>query len=111
MAVNKEEGIVGVVTAYTLPEDVNTLFIWQIAVHPDARGQGLASKLLMHLINMSSNVKVIQTTISPSNTASLSSFKKLAQSLNATFHVEEFLKTNACGQGHEAEDLITIAIP
>ena len=31
----------------------NTLFIWQVAVDERARGQGLASKMLMHILHYS----------------------------------------------------------
>lgn len=108
VAEDEKQNIVGAVTAYRLPHDPEVLFIWQIAVAKSARGQGLASKLLDGLIISCPTVKTIHTTISPNNEASLASFRRLAQKLKANFTTQEFLKENACGPGHEAEDLIII---
>lgn len=108
LAVDAHQNIVGAVTAYRLPKDPKTLFIWQIAVAETARGQGVASQLLNALLNACRDIDCIHTTISPSNEASLASFRRLANKLRAEFTIQEFLKADACGPGHEAEDLIII---
>ena len=104
----EQDEIIGAVTAYRLPEDPQILFIWQIAVAEKARGKGLASQLLSQLLQECDDIHTIHTTISPSNEASLASFRRLAQKLNAEFTTQTFLKENECGPGHEAEDLIII---
>ena len=43
-------GIAGLVSAYRLPQAPETVFVWQVAVAPTARGQGLALRMLEHLL-------------------------------------------------------------
>src|SRR5690606_1536308 len=47
-----EEGdrLLGWISAYRPPAEPSTLFVWQVAVHTDARGTGLGGKLLMALL-------------------------------------------------------------
>ncbi|HKK53039.1 MAG TPA: diaminobutyrate acetyltransferase, partial [Myxococcota bacterium] len=42
--------LVGCVTGYLLPAQADTLFVWQVGVSSEARGQGLASRLLDGLL-------------------------------------------------------------
>lgn len=41
--------VVGFISAYLKPQSANELFIWQVAVHPKARGMGLAFYMLSQL--------------------------------------------------------------
>ena len=41
---------VGWISGYTPPDAPDTLFIWQVAVHPKARGQGVAKRLVRELL-------------------------------------------------------------
>lgn len=72
------------VTGYRLPASQNSLFIWQIAVAEQARGRGLALSALKELLrrNAHHNVSFLETTVSPSNTASRALFMSLARDLN-----------------------------
>ncbi|MHC5068213.1 MAG: GNAT family N-acetyltransferase, partial [Planctomycetota bacterium] len=42
--------LIGAVTAYRVPDDPTTLFVWQVAVSDAARGQGLAGRMLQFLV-------------------------------------------------------------
>ena len=108
VAEDTQKKIIGAVTAYRLPDNHKTLFIWQIAVAESARGNGIASQLLYALLAATQDIDTIHTTISPDNQASLASFRRLATKLGAKFTTQHFLSADACGPGHEAEDLIII---
>jgi len=54
--------LVGFVSGYILPNKVDTLFVWQVAVSEKARGQGLAKKMVSSLLERSncSGVRYIE---------------------------------------------------
>lgn len=64
--------LVGSVSGYRLPDRPDTLFIWQVAVHPSARGKGLARTMLRKLLERLSaqGILFIETSITPDNDAS-----------------------------------------
>lgn len=72
--------LVGSVTGYRLPEQPDVLFIWQVAVLELARGQGLARRMLQHLLARSchADVRYVETTITADNKASWRLFQGLA---------------------------------
>ena len=77
--------IVGFVSGYIIPDDKETLFIWQVAVSNEVRGQNLAMKIILDIFNKnntSNNIKYILSTVSPSNKASQRVFEKIANKLN-----------------------------
>lgn len=78
--------IVGWVSAYVLPDDPQTLFVWQVAVSEKARGTGLGSLMLTGLLRRKACEKVtrLQTTITQENTASWALFRKFAVNRGAS---------------------------
>ncbi|MGM0462352.1 MAG: diaminobutyrate acetyltransferase [Fibrobacterota bacterium] len=102
--------IIGYISAYIRPGAADTLFVWQVAVSSAARGKGLAGKMLDHIISAhQEKIRKVETTITPSNTASQAVFRKYAEKNNARFSRDEFLTAEDFGGGnHEAEDLYTI---
>lgn len=107
------KNLVGFVTAYRLPEDPSKLFVWQIAVDPVMRGQGLAMRMLKDLVQRDwfKQITQLQCTISPSNKASNGLFAKLAQEFGAMLRVEPYLTEQQLGEGHEDEPLVIIELP
>lgn len=75
----------GFISGYLLPDRQDTLFIWQVAVSEQARGQGLASQMLDCILNRQQCQEVffIETTISAVNEASWALFEKLAERYGA----------------------------
>ena len=74
--------IVGFVSAYRIPTPPSDrIFVWQVAVHPDWRGRGLAKSMLEELLVRPHcrDVRWLETTIGPSNRASESLFRGLAR--------------------------------
>ncbi len=101
---NKE--IIGFISGFIKPTSPNQLFIWQVAVAESARGKGLASKMLHHLLSREScaNINYIETTVSPSNIPSQKLFHGLARDLGSEIHVSTgFTENDFPEQGHEDE--------
>jgi L-2,4-diaminobutyric acid acetyltransferase len=76
----RENTAVGFVSGYLLPNKINTLFIWQVAVHETARGKGLATRMIQDIIDRSTiNLTWLETSITEDNQASWALFKNLAK--------------------------------
>jgi L-2,4-diaminobutyric acid acetyltransferase len=108
----KTDGVlIGSITAYRIPERPETLFIWQVAVHPEARGQGLAYRMLSALMARSSlaDVRFIETTITEDNSASWRLFLKFADECSAeTQRSIMFEKAQHFDGHHDSEQLLRI---
>lgn len=103
--------IAGFVSAFVHPEKRDTLFVWQIATAKSYRGLGIGSRLLREALNREAcnNVRYIEATISPSNTASRALFSRLALQLNARSEESEGYSSHLFpGEVHEDERLIRI---
>lgn len=77
--------LVGFVTGYRPPRSGNVLFVWQIAVTPSCRGEGIALAMLQELLRRDSceGVSYMDTTVTHSNTASRRLFASLQRRLRA----------------------------
>lgn len=103
--------LVGFVSGYCIPERPDTLFYWQAAVDTRARGTGLASRMLMHILSRPSNshIRYIETTITKDNDASWALFRRLAAQLNAEMHDAVWLDRETHFEGqHDSEMLVRI---
>jgi L-2,4-diaminobutyric acid acetyltransferase len=108
-AVAELDGVlVGVATGYRLPDQPETLFVWQVAVSEAGRGRGLAGRLLRDILARNPGLRFIHTTIGPGNAASRRVFAKLADELGAEHVYQPYLTAEACGPGHDPEDLLCI---
>lgn len=105
---------VAFVSGFIHPEDPDTLFIWQVAVHESQRGQGLATKMLNQLLERKSceDIQYIETTVSPSNTASNNLFLGIARKFQANYRIDKYFEPEnfpeAEDETHEAEWLYRI---
>jgi L-2,4-diaminobutyric acid acetyltransferase len=103
--------IVGMVTGYRKPGDAATLFVWQVAVDPSMRGNGVAGRLLDELLlcNTGIGIRYIEATISPSNAPSQNLFRSMARERKAIVEVSECFPSRLFpGNGHEDEMLFRI---
>lgn len=102
--------IVALITAYILPQRRDTLFVWQIAVDERFRGQGIARKMLRHLLGRQAlkNVRYIEATVNPSNHASRSLFQALARTCASELSESLLFASDLFGQGHEQENLLRV---
>jgi L-2,4-diaminobutyric acid acetyltransferase len=101
----------GFISAYRVRPD--TLFIWQVAVAPEARGRGLASAMLEAISAREAvrpeGLSTIETTITPDNAASWAMFRRLAARLGAgTEELPCFDRDQHFGGSHDSELLLRI---
>ena len=102
---------VGFISAYLKPDQPETLFVWQVAVGKEARGQGLAKDMLIHLLQREACQPVthIETTVTPDNGASWALFESLTRHLNTQLERSVmFDKNQHFGGQHESELLARI---
>ena len=101
----------GFVTAYRPPSHPDTVFVWQIGVHPSLRGRGVARGLLDALVARPAcrGVRYLEATVTPSNTASRRLFQSFARHRGSPC-VESggYPGTIFAEEAHEAERLIRI---
>ena len=103
--------IVGFISAYKKPEQENTLFVWQVAVDEKARGLGLASNMLMHILKRSQcqSIDSLETTITEDNKGSWALFERLAKTLSTDLNSSIWLEKQKHFDGqHESEALVCI---
>ena len=104
--------LVGAITAYIPPTQPDTLFVWQVAVAPQQRGHGLGKRMLQHLLQdciAQRRLRWMETTISPSNTASDHLFTHFALQHDAGCTIATLFDAETFGEsGHEEERLYTI---
>lgn len=107
-----EDGLAAYISGYIPPAQPDTLFIWQVAVAMQARGQGLALRMLQHVLARPAcrSVRWLETTVSPDNQASSRLFQRLAARLDCRCEVSELFPASAFGAGstHAAEPLYRI---
>lgn len=107
-----DKKVVGFISGYVLPNDLQTFFVWQVAVHPDARGAQLGVRMLVHLLRrkrVSGTVRFMETTVSPSNTASRRMFQRVANEISAPIEQQMLFDRSAFGnEEHEEEVLLKI---
>ncbi len=111
VAAKSAEELVGFVSGYRVPERLDTLFIWQVAVGDKARGRGLATNMLQNILGRKEceGVRYIETTITESNRASWSLFECLALKLKCALNSSVmFDKTQHFEGVHDTEMLVKI---
>lgn len=102
---------VAFVSAFVSPAAHDTVFVWQVAVAHEERGQGVGQKLLHHLLARPAcrRVRRLEATVTPSNTASRALFESVARDLDVPFSVYSGFGTDLFpGEGHEPEELVRI---
>lgn len=111
VAAEKAGHLVGFISGYIIPDRPDTLFIWQVAVSEQARGLGLASRMLEHILNRShsTSIQYLETTITQDNEASWALFKRLSRSYNANFTSSTWMDRDKHFEGlHDSEELVRI---
>ncbi|MCM8536969.1 MAG: diaminobutyrate acetyltransferase [Lentisphaeraceae bacterium] len=106
----QNEQLAGFITSYYLPDNPRKIFIWQVGVNPDLRGQGIATRLLQTIAEHHPSIREIQTTIEPTNKASIQLFKSFAERNSFKVSSEKFLNSEdfPIKAPHADEDLFTL---
>ncbi|MFA7090605.1 MAG: diaminobutyrate acetyltransferase [Arcobacteraceae bacterium] len=102
-----EDEIVGFVSGYIIPNENRQLFIWQVAVGKAQRGQNLAMRMIMYIVEKL-NAQYIVSTVSPSNHSSIRVFQKIAHSLSTPLSHKILFEINDFNEAHEEEVQYTI---
>ena len=105
--------VVGWISAYVMPNDPDTLFVWQVAVSEKARGMGLGALMLRELTKRPAckGVARIQTTITSDNDASWALFRKFGRQQGSALDVQPYYTQALHFQNrHETENLVTIRL-
>lgn len=77
--------LVGWVSGHRPPSEPETFFVWQVAVAPEARGHGLAGRMIEELLARPAQKGVTHliTTVTDDNGSSWGLFRKLAREQDA----------------------------
>lgn len=105
------EGLAGWLSAYVSPAEPDTIFVWQVAVAPRARGTGLGGRMLAELLSRPAcrGVRRLTTTITEGNQPSWRMFGRLAERLGAPLTREPcFLEGVHLPAGHSTEHMVAI---
>lgn len=111
VAVDMGDQLVGFISGYLIPDRPDTLFIWQVAVHEQARGLGLASQMLLEILRRPQCAKVsyLETSITADNQASWGLFKRLADRLGTNTQDSILFDRDRHFRGqHDTEYLVKI---
>lgn len=104
-----ENKVIGFVSGYMLPDNKDTLFIWQVAIDDEYRGNDLARRVILNIIKRDEiGVNNIYSTVSPSNKASIRVFEKVANELNTQIINSNFFEISDFNNEHEEEVLYKI---
>lgn len=87
----------GFVSGYLVPDQQERLFIWQVAVAPEARGNALGRRMILEILNRDEldAVQELHTSITPDNKPSQGVFASIADVLDTEvkkkvlFHEED----------------------
>jgi L-2,4-diaminobutyric acid acetyltransferase len=111
-AVAERQGsLVGFVSGYRKPADPAVLFIWQVAVSPRGRGQGVGRGLLEEILSRPRHAAVrhLEATISPSNRPSWALFESFARKRGARCATTTLFREEDFGDlEHDEEQLFRI---
>jgi L-2,4-diaminobutyric acid acetyltransferase len=101
----------GWISAYRPPDAPHELFVWQVAVHEAARGQGLGGRMLDALIDRPAcrDVTMLTTTVTEPNAASLAMFTAFARRHGAPIARHPLFERAVHFAGaHDTEYLVSI---
>ena len=105
---------VGWISGYLRPDAPDTLFVWQVAVAPIARGLGLGGTMFDRLLARPglAGVRRLCTTITRDNSASWRLFQGLARRHGGTLtEAPHFTEHGHFGGAHATEHMVTIRFP
>ena len=109
LVAERDGRVCGYVTGYQIPEQQNTLFIWQVGVAEASQGRGLGKIMLCTLIDRN-RAEFLEATITPDNHASLKLFKAIARQYGVKWHFSaaEFFSRSDLGPDEKVEHLMRI---
>lgn len=98
--------LAGFVSGYRIPDREDVLFVWQVGVAPEGRGQGLAPRMLLSLLERHADVRYLETTVTPGNEASAAVFQKVADTLDARLTRSVLFESGTHFDGEHDEEVL-----
>ena len=100
----------GAVIAHRPPSAPSAIFVWQVGVAPEARGQGLGKRMLRALLELPAcrDATHLTATVAPDNLASERLFRGVARELGVPCEVAPFFSADLFPPGHAPEHLFRI---
>jgi L-2,4-diaminobutyric acid acetyltransferase len=111
VAEGRDGKLLGFVAGYRPPTHPEAVFVWQIGVRSDARGQGLGGRLLNSLVDLPAcrEVDFLEATVAASNVTSDRLFRGFARARGVACEVSRGFDARDFGpSGHESEPLLRI---
>lgn len=101
---------IGFVLGYGPPKDPDTMFVWQIGVHQNMRGQGLAGALLSRFAELHQyrECNFLEATVGSRNEASQALFQSFARRRGVSSSQCAGFPAYLFPDAHEDEDLYRI---
>lgn len=108
VAAYRGEELVGFVSGYIVPSEPSILFIWQVVVAPLARKGGLASSMLLEVLDRPEcrAVTHLHTTVTPDNSPSIALFSRLAGRLNAPLKQKTWFERERHFGGRHPDEIL-----
>ena len=106
--------LLGWISGHVPPDSPDTLFVWQVAVHADARGLGLGKRMLKDILRRPAckAVQQMETTITRSNAASWGLFNSFARDMGGELSdAPHYDRHDHLDGQHATEHLVTISLP
>jgi L-2,4-diaminobutyric acid acetyltransferase len=103
--------VVGMVAGYRPPADPDTLFVWQVGVHPRAQRRGLAARMILDILDAGEAppLRYLEATVARGNVASARLFEGIARRANTECTVAEgFEARHFQPQEHQPESRFRI---
>lgn len=108
----QREEMVGFLAAYRPPTLLGAIFVWQVAVKREFRGRGIASAMLLELLQRAACrdfVCYVETTLLPENRAAQALFRSLAKKLETQCEETPLFSKEVFGEeGHQEETLFIV---
>ena len=106
----QDGAVVGAVIGYHPPQQARTAFVWQVALLPSLRGQGLGAVLLQRWIDLPANQDRlwVTATVADDNTASQALFRRFAERSGTACHVQPHFTTELFPIEHPSEPLYRV---
>jgi len=107
------DDVVGFISAYLVPGRSDTLFVWQVAVAPEARKRGLGGRMLLEILRRPacSSVDYLKTTITELNEPSWSLFEALARHFDAPLEQQPLFDRERHFHGTAASEILVTIGP
>ncbi len=104
-----EGNITGFISAIRKPSDPETLFVWQVGVALEMRGQGVGKELIRQLLHRKENsgIHYLEATIGSHNIPSSKLFQAVAEELKTKCVVTNYYASGLFpGEGQHDDELL-----